>query len=273
MSSEVRVNPPCGGGVNNPDASITGSAATSTNCPTSVFSVTMAQTATRNLTVQPTASNIPSTATINSFTAKYTLSYAPFAVAATNPFSCLSTSGTGALGTRIVLTGHLPTDYTVTFSTDGSGAAWTYANAEASFFGLQSPSEAVDPRPTLTWSALVLTENFTLAAPTTTTGVASPVGLLIATLNCTVNAQGGNATYPSFVRFDYGPTISYGFSSGTSSAITGSADTNVALSISGLSPGTTYHYRSVASNADNAAVYGADATFTTPNADPVLMVI
>ena len=38
------------------------------------------------------------------------------------------------------------------------------------------------------------------------------------------------------------------------------------LALQNLQPGTTYHYRLVASNAYNASVYGADQMFTTAGA-------
>ena len=63
--------------------------------------------------------------------------------------------------------------------------------------------------------------------------------------------------------FQYGPTTSYGSVSPTEPAGSGVEPVSVNAKITGLKPGTTYHYRLVAYNADGYA-YGADSTFTTP---------
>ena len=63
--------------------------------------------------------------------------------------------------------------------------------------------------------------------------------------------------------FEYGPTTSYGSVSSTESAGSGVEPVSVSATITGLKPGTTYHYRLVAYNADGYG-YGADSTFTTP---------
>jgi len=63
--------------------------------------------------------------------------------------------------------------------------------------------------------------------------------------------------------FQYGPTTSYGSVSPTEPAGSGVEAVSVDAKITGLKPGTTYHYRLVAYNADGYG-YGADSTFTTP---------
>ena len=77
-------------------------------------------------------------------------------------------------------------------------------------------------------------------------------------LNGTVNAQ-GTATA---VSFEYGITSAYGTSVAANPAsVSGTTTTAVAATISGLSSGTTYHYRVVA--AGSSIVRGSDMTFTT----------
>ncbi|HET8535930.1 MAG TPA: hypothetical protein VFL73_02005 [Solirubrobacteraceae bacterium] len=100
--------------------------------------------------------------------------------------------------------------------------------------------------------------------PRATTGAASDVGQTAASLNGTVNPGGAPGTY----HFEYGPTASYGSRSPAADADAGSdvTDHAVSASIAGLAPGTTYHYRLVASSCGGCSggtVAGADAVFTT----------
>jgi streptogramin lyase len=62
--------------------------------------------------------------------------------------------------------------------------------------------------------------------------------------------------------FEYGPTTAYGSSTGPSPAGSGADSSKRADSISGLTPGTTYHVRAVATNATGTTT-GPDYTFTT----------
>lgn len=76
--------------------------------------------------------------------------------------------------------------------------------------------------------------------PVVSTLVATAVTGTSATTNGTVNANNGAAT----VIFDYGTTTAYGSTVvATPSPVTGSIATAVSASISGLTPGTTYHCR------------------------------
>jgi plastocyanin len=109
-----------------------------------------------------------------------------------------------------------------------------------------------------------MTETVTVTtpgAPTVTTGAASSIALTTATLNGTVNPQEKATKY----HFDYGTTTSYGKSTSEESA--GEVGTNVpvAIPLISLLPGTTYHYRLVATNAADTTD-GTDGTFTTPGA-------
>ena len=101
-----------------------------------------------------------------------------------------------------------------------------------------------------------------LSPPTATTGAASSIGLDHATVAATVNPN-GDATN---VYVQYGPTDSYGSQTATQHP-TGTSAQALAFSLTGLSPGTTYHYQVVASNSvNNATGYGQDMTFTTDKA-------
>ena len=95
--------------------------------------------------------------------------------------------------------------------------------------------------------------------PSATTQAASGLSSISATLNGTVNAN----SLPTTVTFEYGTTTSYGNTiTATQSPLTGNTNSNISASISGLLPGTSYHFRAKATNAQGT-VYGNDLSFTT----------
>lgn len=85
-----------------------------------------------------------------------------------------------------------------------------------------------------------------------------------ATLIGSANPNGGT----TFVRFEYGPTTAYGSVSETRSLGNGQDLSTVVIPVSDLVPGTTYHFRTVASNSSGTDV-GEDATFTTAFLPPL----
>ncbi len=96
--------------------------------------------------------------------------------------------------------------------------------------------------------------------PSTVTQMATSVTRYAAMLNGSVTANEADAT----VTFDYGLTTSYGSSlAATPSIVTGTSTTAVSARLSGLTPGTTYHYRTKATNM-RGTNFGAGMTFTTP---------
>ena len=62
--------------------------------------------------------------------------------------------------------------------------------------------------------------------------------------------------------FQYGPTTSYGYSTALTDVGSGTGAINVSADVSGLQPGTTYHFQAVATNTWGTA-YGGDQAFTT----------
>ena len=91
-----------------------------------------------------------------------------------------------------------------------------------------------------------------------TTGGAESVGEETARLTGAVNPRGFDAKY----HFEYGTTTAYGESTGEGDAGAGAGNVNVGSVLTELAPGTTYHYRLVASNGYETS-RGADDTFKT----------
>ena len=104
---------------------------------------------------------------------------------------------------------------------------------------------------------------FTTSGPPDVSGeAASGTSATSTTLGAQVNPE----LSPTTVHFEYGPTTAYGSRTPETPAI--GADRSghpVSAAIGGLAPGTTYHYRAVASNGI-AVTYGSDHTFATPAA-------
>src|SRR5207302_1052180 len=97
-------------------------------------------------------------------------------------------------------------------------------------------------------------------APTVKTEPASAVSQTTATLNATVNPNGSEV---SRCEDQHGTSDSYG-SSAPCTPAPGSGTSSVAVSavVTGLTPGTTYHFRISATNAGGESK-GADETLTT----------
>ena len=102
------------------------------------------------------------------------------------------------------------------------------------------------------------------SGPTAETDPASGVGISSAILNGTVNAN--NTTVETF--FEYGPDTNYGrVSKPEQNPVSGNTDMAISDTVVDLQANSTYHYRIVAQNEDNA-VYGEDNTFTTLGTAP-----
>jgi hypothetical protein len=97
------------------------------------------------------------------------------------------------------------------------------------------------------------------APPAVATGAASGVGRNTATLTGVVNP--GNAT--TSYMFQYGPTVAYGSSTNVGTVPAGSAPVTVALAVSGLEAGTTFHFRLVAFHSNSPQELGLDSSFLT----------
>lgn len=96
-------------------------------------------------------------------------------------------------------------------------------------------------------------------APTAITQPATNVTTTSATLNGIVNAN----YLTTNVTFEYGISTSYGQTlSATQNPVTGNISTNIIANLSGLLPGTNYHYRIKTVNS-LGTVFGNDMIYTT----------
>lgn len=94
--------------------------------------------------------------------------------------------------------------------------------------------------------------------PSVVTQAATSVTGTTATLNGTVNPNGLSVSY----AFEWGTTTSYGNSTTSTSAGSGTSAVAVNAALTGLSSGTTYHYRLTATNS-YGTTYGSDMTLST----------
>jgi hypothetical protein len=94
--------------------------------------------------------------------------------------------------------------------------------------------------------------------PVVETGSAVSVAQSTATLTGTVDPEGVRTVY----YFQIGTSTEYGVDL-FGEAGSGMEGEGLSVPVSSLQPGTTYHYRLVASNS-NGVSYGADEAFTTP---------
>jgi len=139
------------------------------------------------------------------------------------------------------------------------------------FINLSSPVGASIDTLTLPASGTIIDDDPATPAPApiATTGDASNIGLNQATVGGTVNPNGTHTG----AWLEYGTTASYGFripaaapaGQAQPSVNVGSDSSSHSLSfnLTGLTQGTTYHYRIVAQNDDQSVGLGDDRTFVT----------
>jgi hypothetical protein len=97
------------------------------------------------------------------------------------------------------------------------------------------------------------------------TGAALHVLGTSAQLTAVIDPNGIPATY----YFQWGPTAAYGSQTPSTSVGNGTAKVKVGQSVVGLRPGTTYHFRVVATNAAGEVVQGRDKVFAAVTAAPL----
>jgi len=158
----------------------------------------------------------------------------------------------GQLTTVVSLTGNLNTAQPVTRPVAGllPGVVYHYQALGANSAGTNFGGD--------------LTFTNAPAAPSVTTVAATNVTSTTATLLALVNPNGAVTT----VYFAYGTNTGYGSFSGTTQLVNNlTSAQSVALSISNLVPGITYHFEAIGANRAGTND-GVDLTFTTPVSVP-----
>jgi hypothetical protein len=102
-------------------------------------------------------------------------------------------------------------------------------------------------------------------APSVTTGPVTSVAPTTATVSGDVNPNGTATTW----HVEYGTSTSYGSSTSSASAGAGTAAQAVTATLTPLKPGTTYHYRFVATSSAGTT-HGADGILTTSSVPAVV---
>ncbi len=118
-------------------------------------------------------------------------------------------------------------------------------------------------------------------APEVTTNDAEEVGYTTAKASGTVDPQGSDEAFNAYCQFEYVSQAQFeaeGFAGAGATGcdvnpVTGSGATEVKADLSGLTPGTEYHLRLVATNAGGMTAVEAANTFATPAvAKPVVSI-
>lgn len=152
--------------------------------------------------------------------------------------------GSTATATQSPVTGSANNNVSVTITGLGAGTIYHFRIVATNSLGTTNSGD-------MTFTTLGQVPTATTMAATSTT----PSG---AQLNGSVNAN----YLSTEVTFEYGTTTSYGTSAvATQSPVTGSTNTNVSVIITGLTMGTSYHYRIKTVNS-LGTTYGSDMTFT-----------
>lgn len=142
----------------------------------------------------------------------------------------------------------------VRISADGSSSTFYDLPGAEPFTVIDGPAGDLYVADQLTSRIL----RFVNSAPRVTSRPAGAVSTTGAAASATVNPQ-GNATQ---VVFDYGTSTAYGKTTAAQTLASGAAPLTVARKLTGLKPGTRYHVRVRATNAEGSTV-GTDVVFTT----------
>ncbi len=182
-------------------------------------------------------------------------------------------NASGALAGKTVSSISSGAVHNIAYCTDGTLVSWGYNRDGELGSGGAGPSNVpvtVNSSALLTgeffaggWSGSTGLHGLAIVAspppPIVTTLAASLITATSAVLNGTVNTN-GSSTAPSF---DYGLTSNYGMTiAGTPGQVSGTSSISVSAAISGLNPGTTYHYR-INGTSSGGTIRSANVIFTT----------
>src|SRR6266852_3133675 len=103
------------------------------------------------------------------------------------------------------------------------------------------------------------------SAPTATTGPVTAIGPTTATVSGSVNPNGAATTW----YVEYGTSTGYGSKTSTTSAGSGTSSVAISPMLTGLTPGTSDHYRVVATSTASPG-QGSDVLLTTSAAPQVV---
>jgi plastocyanin len=170
--------------------------------------------------------------------------------------------------------GHLTTYYFKYGTTTAYGQETTHKTASGTTSAnLSEPVTGLTPETTYHFQLVAESESgpsmgadqqfTTFGKPLVTTGQASGITDVAATLAGSVNAQAQETTY----HFRYGTTEAYGQETAANSAGKGTSSASVSAAVTGLAPQTTYHFQLVAEN-ESGTTSGTDHTFTTEATPP-----
>lgn len=158
-------------------------------------------------------------------------------------------------GTAIVISWSLPSGVTGRLQDYILGTLIDAPMSGTGSYQVSSPADFPRLKMTITYAP-------TAAPPIAVTTAATDFTTTSAQLNGTVNPSGTATTY----YFEYGLTTGYGSATTSTSAGSGASAVAVNATVTGLTPGTLYHYRLVATN--GTADQGDDMTFRTAPAAP-----
>jgi hypothetical protein len=179
-----------------------------------------------------------------------------FSSAATGYTATVSNSTTSVTLTPTVSDPHATVTVNGALVTSGSASGPINVNA-----GGNPLSVVVTAQDGVTTKTYTVTVTRAAVLATMTTLPASGVGTILATLNGTAVANNGNTA----LSFDYGTSPTYGHNiAAVPATATGTASTSPSATLTGLVPGTLYHFRAKGVNAAGTAT-GTDMTFTAVN--------
>jgi hypothetical protein len=165
-----------------------------------------------------------------------------------------STSGTPGSPNGLWDSGFLNPGQTFSHTFNTAGSFPYYCTAHGQCCGMVGTVTVSNPTPT---PAPTPTPT---PRPAVTTNPATEVASFSAILNGSLNPRGSITS----VRFQYGPTTSYGFTTPVQTQ-TGNTFRNISANITGLIASHIYHFRIVASNSGGTS-FGSDRTLTTLSA-------